>query len=88
MKTDKITGSRYSDGNVPNVNWNRDNRKVYVNWYNVDNANDNLRTRAEVSSLKEPCWLFLCVSQPSQTHFRNFLQISLEIKIGLVIKNF
>lgn len=41
--------SRYSDGNVPNVNWNSDNDKLNVNWYNPDNANDNLRGRVEVS---------------------------------------
>jgi len=34
---------RNSDGNVPNVNWNDD--KLNVNWYNPDNANDNLRAR-------------------------------------------
>ena len=45
-ETDKVrqlTGSRYSDGNVPNVNWNDD--KMNVNWYNPDNADDNLRAR-------------------------------------------
>lgn len=36
-------GSRNSDGNVPNVNWNDD--KFHVNWYNPDNSNDNLRAR-------------------------------------------
>lgn len=41
-------GSRYSDGNVPNVNWN--DSKMKVNWYHPDNANGNLRSRAEVSS--------------------------------------
>jgi hypothetical protein len=40
----KGTGSRYSDGNVPNVNWN-DDSKMNVNWYNPDNRNDNLRSR-------------------------------------------
>ena len=43
-------GSRNSDGNVPNVNYNVDNRKVYVNWYNPSNSNSNIRARAEVSS--------------------------------------
>jgi hypothetical protein len=50
MKLGNKTGSRNSDGNVPNVNWNSDNRKVYVNWYNPDNCNDNLRSRSEVSA--------------------------------------
>jgi len=45
------TGSRNSDGNVPNVNWNDD--KLKVNWYNSDNRNDNLRARAEIPALKE-----------------------------------
>ena len=38
-------GSRTADGNVPNVNWNPDNRQINVNLYNPDNANDNLRAR-------------------------------------------
>jgi hypothetical protein len=38
-------GFRNSNGNVPNVNWNSNNSKLNVNWYNVDNRNDNLRTR-------------------------------------------
>ena len=46
-------GSRNSDGNVPYVGWDSDNRKVYVNWYNPDNSNDNLRSRSEVSHNKE-----------------------------------
>lgn len=46
----QITGSRYSDGNVPNVNWN--DGKMNVNWYNPGNANDNLRARSEVSKKK------------------------------------
>jgi hypothetical protein len=52
MELGNITGSRYSDGNVPNVNWNSDNRKVNVNWYNPDNADDNIRSRSEVSAKK------------------------------------
>lgn len=46
MELDK-TSSRYSDGNVPNVNWNDD--KVNVSWNNPTNRNDNLRSRAAVS---------------------------------------
>lgn len=45
MKLGKLSGSRYNDGNVPNVNWNSNNDKLNVNWYNLDNANDNLRAR-------------------------------------------
>mgnify|MGYP003394238201 FL=1 len=44
-----IAGSRNQNGDVPEVNWNADNRKVYINWYNSDNRNDNLRSRSEVS---------------------------------------
>lgn len=51
MKSGNATGSRYQDGNVPNVNWNPDNGKLKVNWYNPQNANDNLRSRAEVSGM-------------------------------------
>jgi len=49
MGLNNKTGSRGSNGSVPNVNWNPDNRKVYVNWYNPDNSNNNLRSRSEVS---------------------------------------
>lgn len=38
-------GSRFSDGRVPSVNWNPNYGKVNVNWYNLGNANDNLRSR-------------------------------------------
>lgn len=64
------TGSRNSDSNVPNVNWNPDNRKVYVNWYNPDNRNDNLRTRAEVSTIERGPHspLSRCVPKPSGHH--------------------
>lgn len=41
-------GSRNSDGNVPNANWNDD--KFRVNWNNTDNRNDKLRSREEVSN--------------------------------------
>lgn len=48
------TGSRNANDNIPNVNWNTDNRKVYVNRYNPDNSNENLRTRVEVSNINLP----------------------------------
>ena len=53
MELNNKTGSRNRNGNVPNVNWNASNRKVNVNWYNVGNRNDNLRSRSEVSASKE-----------------------------------
>ena len=40
---------RYSDGNVPNVRWNGNYGELNVNRYNPGNANDNLRSREEVS---------------------------------------
>ena len=51
MKQGTLGGSRNTDGNVPNVNFN--NSKVNINWYNPDNANDNLRTREIVSKIKK-----------------------------------
>ncbi|MGD0977281.1 MAG: hypothetical protein ABR875_03240 [Minisyncoccia bacterium] len=33
------------------MNWNSDNDELNLNWYNPDNANDNLRSR-EVVSIK------------------------------------
>jgi hypothetical protein len=53
MKSDKLSGSRYHDGNVPDVNWNRYNDKLNVNWYNSDNANDNLRSRQKFPRFKQ-----------------------------------
>jgi hypothetical protein len=51
------SGSRYSDGNVPNVNFN--DGKVNVNRYDPSNSNDNLRSRlAEVSGKKEKSPVF------------------------------
>jgi hypothetical protein len=43
-------GSRNSDSNVPNANWNGD--KFKVNWNNVNNQNDNLRPLEEISHNK------------------------------------
>lgn len=40
--------SRNSDGNVPNVYFNPNADKVYVNWYNVDNPNATNGLRSEV----------------------------------------
>ncbi len=50
MKSGKITGSRDSDGDVLNANWN--DGKFQVNWNNPDNRNDNWRVRQEVSKKK------------------------------------
>jgi hypothetical protein len=40
------TGSRYSDGHVPYVDWNDDRLKVY--WYSVDNRYPHWRSREVV----------------------------------------
>lgn len=50
-KSKQKDGSRNSDGNVPNANWNDD--KFKVNWNNPGNQNDNLRPREEVSHKKK-----------------------------------
>ena len=50
IKLDK-SGSRDSDGNVPNANWNDD--KFRVNWNYSNNHNDNLRSRSEVFAITQ-----------------------------------
>ena len=50
MELDNKTGSLNVDGNVVNVNFNPDNGKVYVNYWNQGNANPNVRTRSEVTA--------------------------------------
>ncbi|MDO8565989.1 MAG: hypothetical protein Q7S04_02255 [Candidatus Moranbacteria bacterium] len=50
----KDGGSRNADGNVPYVNSNPDNRKVNVNWYNLDNSNSAGGVRREVSTQEHP----------------------------------
>ena len=46
-KTITLAGSRSLDGNVPNAYWNDD--KLNVDWYNSDDAIDDLRSRQVVS---------------------------------------
>lgn len=41
---------RNSDGNVPDVYWDGNYDKLNVNWYNPDNANDNIRSRQKFQS--------------------------------------
>ena len=48
----KDDGSRNLDGNVPDANWNPDNRKVNVNWNDLDNSNQSGGVRREVSAQK------------------------------------
>lgn len=43
------TGSRYSDGGVPNVYWYRDERRLYVSWRHAGRRYDALRSRQAVS---------------------------------------
>lgn len=44
------TGSRYSDGGVPYVDWRSGSREVYVLWYSPGHVHDDLRARSEVSA--------------------------------------
>ena len=57
-------GSRRSDGDVPGSRWN--DGKFYLNWYNPDNANDNLRSR-EKFQLRNPATV-------RDFYFRYFIQ--------------
>ena len=42
------SGSRDSDGDVPYVGWNRDDRRVYVDWCSDDSGDSYLRSRSVV----------------------------------------
>jgi hypothetical protein len=57
-KSKQKCGSRNSDGNVPNSNWNDGQAKL--NWYNTGNRNEDLCGREEVFHNKEPLRLLLC----------------------------
>lgn len=51
LDQDNITlcvGSRYSDGLVPGVDWDRGRRKVYVHWYRPRHRFGSLRSRPAV----------------------------------------
>ena len=50
MKPGKETGSRYSDGRVPDVHW--DVGELNVDWDDHGNADDGLRSREAVSKRK------------------------------------
>ena len=54
MKLDKKTGSRNSDGNVPNVNFDPDDRVVCVCCCDPDHSGDDLRSRSAVSCQPKP----------------------------------
>ena len=49
MKSGNLSGSRYADGDVPDVRWRRYYDELYVYWYSPDNADDDLRSRQAVS---------------------------------------
>ncbi len=53
MELNNNTGSRNQNGNVPNVNWNADDQRVRVNYFDPGYRNDNLRARSEVSVARE-----------------------------------
>ncbi len=61
MVTHSKDGSRNLDGSVPYVYWNSDNRKVYVNWYDVRNANPRNGLRSEVSATQPRSFAGFCV---------------------------
>lgn len=42
------SGSRDSDGNIPRVDWDSKYRGVYVDWYDSDDADSDLRSRSAV----------------------------------------
>ena len=77
MKSGKETGSRYSDGNVPNVNWNSNNSEMNVNWYNPGNANDNLCSREKFLKKKSRNYgislIIFKIFYPAVRHSGNFL---------------
>ena len=54
MKPDKNSGSRFSDGNVPNVNFNPNNGKVNVNRCSPADADDGLRSREKFPKEEVP----------------------------------
>lgn len=64
-------GSRNSDGNVLNVNWNSDDQKVQVNWYNLDNSDSKYGLRSEVSATK-PCLIDGVLSEIFDPPIRHF----------------
>lgn len=69
----KGTGSRYDDGNVPNVNFNPNTGKVNVNNYHPDNHNDNLRSRQKFQKEKSASAGFLLCILSSRWSFWKFL---------------
>ena len=52
--TDEVRQQLDADDNVLNGNWNSD--RFNMNWYNRDNANDNIRFRQIVFPKKAPEW--------------------------------
>lgn len=61
MNARRKSGSRDTDGNVPNVNWNPDNRTVNVNWNGLDDSNRNGGVRRAVSTRKSRYRAGFCV---------------------------
>ncbi len=66
---------------MPNVNWN--DNQLKVNWYNPDNANDNLRAREVASARIIPVLLGLFgeVFYPPADHFRNDLEFLFRLEV-------
>ena len=80
-----VSGAKlYRDGSVANVNWN--DGKLYVNWYNRDNANDNLRSREVVlPKTRSSGSLVNAVSYPAVQHFRDFLKFGFNSHIPILL---
>ena len=71
---DKLSNkcSQYPDGHVPNIYWNVENRKLCIFDYSPRNCNDNLRSRAEVSTTGALASL-LYKFNPTICHLRDIL---------------
>jgi len=79
--------SRNSNGNVPNVYCN--SGKVYVNWYNPQNVNANIRTRAEVprTGRLTPRFRFN-ICNPTIRHLGYFFQVFREREVRVPFYDF
>ena len=75
---------RYSDGNVPSVNWNGNYSKLNVNRYDPGNANDNFRSRQKFRQHRRSTSGGK-VFYPPVCHFRYFLQIYFQFNILVLL---
>lgn len=82
----ELGNKRYSDGSVLNANWNGNNSKFYVNRYNADNRDDNIRAR-EKSRPHCRSTSGSEVFNPTVSHFWYFLQIWLKLQVFIILNN-